>query len=184
MINIKTNVNQFIKTEIKQWNDTVKRATIAAENKAAAQGLTFAKKTIREDYNIKASDLSKVMKKTKADKRGRVASIIATGKAIALAKFRARQTKKGVGVTVKKGKRKLLPGHFVAIMPSGHKGVFIRKEMSGGKKAARLPIKERFGPGAATLLGSRKVQGRVIIFIRQKFPKLYEDAFNHFKSRK
>ena len=38
MINIKTNINQFIKTEIKQWDDTVKRATIAAENKAAAQG--------------------------------------------------------------------------------------------------------------------------------------------------
>jgi len=62
MINIKTNIAQFIKTEIKKWDDTVKRATIAAENKTAAQGLTFTKRIIREDYNIKASDLAKVIK--------------------------------------------------------------------------------------------------------------------------
>lgn len=178
MINIKTNITQFIKTEIKSWDDTVKRATIAAENKTAAQGLTFAKKIIREDYNIKSKDLSKVMKKTTANKHGKLASITATGKAIALVKFKARQIKKGVRVTVKKGRPKLLTGHFIATMPSGHKGVFIRKGV------ARLPIKERFGPGAATLLGSRKVQTRVVLFIRKKYPKLFQDAFNHFKSRK
>lgn len=183
MINIKTNIAKFIKTEIKSWNDTVKRATIAAENKTAAQALTFTKRIIREDYNIKGKDLSKVIKKTTADKRGRLASIIATGRGIALFKFKAKQTKKGVSVTVKKGKRKLLRGHFIATMPSGHKGVFIRKETEGGKRAARLPIKERFGPGAATLLNSRKIKSRVITFIKQKYPKLYEDAFNHFKSK-
>ena len=38
MINIKTNITQFIKTEIKDWNVTVKKATLSATNKTAAQG--------------------------------------------------------------------------------------------------------------------------------------------------
>lgn len=176
MINIKTNIDKFIKTEIKNMNNAVKKATTSASTKTAAQGLTFAKRTIREDYNIKAADLGKVMKKTKAYK-GRHASIIATGRGIALSKFRARQLKKGVSVSVKKGTRKLLPGRFIATMKSGHKGVYTRKSKT------RLPIKELYGPGAATLFGSRRVMRKTVSFIRQKYPVIYEQNLKYFMGK-
>jgi hypothetical protein len=58
-----------------------------------------------------------------------------SGKEIPLAKYPARQTKRGVSVLVNKGKRKLVRGAFLATMKSGHTGVFRRE----GKQ--RLPIK-------------------------------------------
>ena len=50
--------------------------------------------------------------------------------------FGARQSKTGVSFTIKRGQRKKVKSAFIATMPGGHKGVFVRTS----KK--RLPIKE------------------------------------------
>lgn len=78
------------------------------------------------------------------------ATVKGQGAPLPLAKFGAKQTRKGV--TAKAwGKRKLYPGAFLATMKSGHSGAFVRK----GKK--RLPIKEMWGPG----VGKTMAQGAV-----------------------
>ena len=68
----------------------------------------------------------------------KVISIITSVKRIPLFDFGARQTKRGVSYNL--GGRKTLAGAFIATMPTGHEGVFMRKG------ANRLPIQERFGP--------------------------------------
>ena len=53
-----------------------------------------------------------------------------------VADYPHRQTKRGVSAAINRGSRSLIRSAFIATMPSGHKGVFIRR----GRK--RLPIVE------------------------------------------
>lgn len=66
-----------------------------------------------------------------------------SGKAVSLAQYPHRQTKRGVSVEVNKGKRTLVKSAFITTLKSGRRGIWVRE----GK--ARLPIRE--------LLGSRPV---------------------------
>lgn len=68
-----------------------------------------------------------------------VAALVVTGRPIPRLAFGARQTRKGVTFRSAGGRRELLTSAFLAKMPTGHRGVFLRK----GKK--RLGIKEQFG---------------------------------------
>jgi Prophage minor tail protein Z (GPZ) len=52
--------------------------------------------------------------------------------------YPARQTRKGVKVSINQGSNKLIKSAFIATMRSGHRGVFKRASKS------RLPIKELF----------------------------------------
>jgi len=58
MINIKTNIAQFINTEMKRIKNATNTATLSTTNKLAQQGLTEARKTMREEYNIKLKDIT------------------------------------------------------------------------------------------------------------------------------
>lgn len=69
-----------------------------------------------------------------------------TGKRVPLIAFQAKQAARGVRYKIGSGARKLLAGAFIATMPGGHKGVFMRKG------TARLPISERFGPSIMAVL--------------------------------
>lgn len=62
-----------------------------------------------------------------------------SGKPIPLAAYPHRQTKRGVVVAVNKGRAKvLIRGAFIAVMRSGHRGVFMRTTTK------RLPIREGY----------------------------------------
>lgn len=213
MISVKTNVADFIATEVKEWNRVTKKATVAAMNKAAQQGRSEASRQIRQIYNVQAKGLNKKdryghkllgYKRAKTHKDS--SSIVARGRGIPLKYFSSRQTKKGVSVSVKKGKRSVIGGTFIATMSSGHKGVYVREKAKtirggivrgkykrrymgdplnqGAKRVGRLPIRELYGPGVAPMLNKETVKKKVVIFIRKKFPKLYQDAFNHFRKRR
>ena len=82
------------------------------------------------------------------------AQIKAAGKKFPLIAFQAKELKPrkaikrraartgGVSVRIKKGQpAEILSQAFIATMPSGHTGVFERKEEGGGR-VKRLPIKE------------------------------------------
>jgi hypothetical protein len=62
----------------------------------------------------------------------------ASGAPVPVADYPHRQTKRGVSVSINKGRRVLLSGAFVATMRSGHVGVYRRRG------AKRLPIDEVF----------------------------------------
>lgn len=170
MLNIKTNIDKFIRTELKHYNKAVKDATWSATNKVAKQAKTQASKDIREEYAIKKSDLDKNIIVTKPD-LNYVAKISTKKGSLPLAKFgRPSQKKTGVSVEIKRGQKKIIKGSFIAVMKSGHKGVFERAEL-GGKKVARLPIKELHSKAAAHIV-TKAVYEKMKLFVATKFPQI------------
>ena len=66
--------------------------------------------------------------------------------------FTNRKLAKGVSVKIWKAKPPLKFSHaFYATMPSGHSGIYTRKELSAGVFAGRLPIREMRGPSVTTV---------------------------------
>ena len=119
----------------------------------------------REKYNVKAGtvrDRIHLEKATISKLSGRVQS---TGKPIPLYEFGPKpslpQPSKRPQITIEvlKGDRKPVGGGaFVAVMKSGHTGIFWR-DIAGGKKVRRLPISERSGPRLENLYGKELEPG-------------------------
>jgi len=79
-------------------------------------------------------------------------------KRIRLIEFHARQTARGVSYRIGKGGgRKRIAHAFIATMPGGHTGVYVR---TGAK---RLPIAERFGPSVMQVFEKGMDAGREIV---------------------
>lgn len=112
-------------------------AAVRALNRTATTVRAEAVKRIRERYNLKAAAVRKQIRINRA-RRGRLVSeVLVSGRHIPLYDFAARQVKRGVTVRVTK-QRKEVKGAFIATMPGGHVGVFVRRGKS------RLPIRELF----------------------------------------
>lgn len=122
----------------------------AAQRRAVNRGITGARtemsREVRKTVRVKSADVRDAVAIEKAS--GSVATPEAKmrvrHKPIPLAHFGSpRQTKKGVSVTVIKGKRQAIPSAFIVDNLGGH--VFKRKG------AARLPIRKLFGPSVRQL---------------------------------
>lgn len=177
MIYSKNNFRQM-KTQLKKVGKIASQAQKAASYRAAKSAGTEMVKAARERYVVKAGDLKSTLTiKANSDSY----SLISKGGMFALAKFKlsnrdpAKRPKKGISVTVKKGKKmRLNKGAFVARMKSGHVGVFIRR----GKKST--PIDERFGPGAPIMLGNEEVIDRG----QERFREVYNQRVEHELDRR
>jgi hypothetical protein len=190
MINIEIDIKDALEG-IEARARAISKANISALNKLAAQGKTAASKKIREDYNIKAGDLSKGIDVDKATNGRLNAVLVGRGKhGIPLVLFGAKWTrptmgkrgkmrgsKEGASVMVKVGNRKTIPGSFVATMKSGHVGLFKRI----GKK--RLPIKELYGPQPALLLGIPKVVQAVRDLVADKAEDVFVNELNYYAGK-
>lgn len=162
------------------------KAVVRALNKTAEQARTAASQEVRAaGYNIKASAIKKSFSIKRASAGNLIVTLRATGRPIGLINYGARQTKSGVSVQVKTG-RKVLRHAFVATMPSGHNGVFERTGkqhrtvMKNGKRVRTgLPIKELFGPSIPQSLANDAVEKAIMAKIREKFPQIlkHELAF-------
>jgi hypothetical protein len=115
------------------------QAAVSTANKMIRKGNTAANKKVREVYNIKTATLNKYTKVYRASKIRPDAQIVIRGRRMPLFGFGARQTRRGVTIRVKRttGRRTVLHA-FIAQMPSGHQGIFIRKTKG------RLPIRELY----------------------------------------
>lgn len=113
-------------------------ATIRALNKVAQNVRTASGRAIRQRRALPASVVNKALAIRRASRSNLQSSLVVTGKPIPLKDYRARQTRRGVTVSVTTGTRKLVPGSFIVQKLSGH--VFQR----AGKK--RLPIEKLVGP--------------------------------------
>ena len=170
--------------------DQVKTATFRAINKVATSGRASASKEIRSTgYGIKAAAVKKAISISKATKADLNAIVRAKGRPIPLIAYGARKTQAGVSVNVLHG-RKIIRGAFIATMPSGHRGVFVRVDSAAGRalggsnrKGAHitrgryrsqdrhgLPIDELFGPSIPAAFKSTAVMDAVTATMRQRFP--------------
>jgi hypothetical protein len=160
-------------------------ATPRALNKMADQVKVGAAREMRSaGYNLKVGDIKKGLKIIRATAGSLTATVTASGRPIPLIGYGARQTAKGVSVDVLKG-RKVISHAFIATMPNGHKGVFIRpgkqhKRLAKNGKVvwSGLSIKELFGPSVPDGLANAAVQATLQRLVEDKFPEILRQQIN------
>ena len=147
-----------------------------AINRAATAGRTRASIRIREKYVIKAGDIKKSIKMRKASVNRLAAEIRASGPLTPLMKFDVTPTFPDhmiVRARVKKGGKKAVDNGFVARTGNGHVNVFTRVG------ASRLPIKGRYGPSVAQMMGNDEV----IYDIFDRTQEILNDRLEHELTR-
>jgi hypothetical protein len=162
--------------------DMKEKATVRALNKMGEQLVTAMSREVRRvGYNLKASVIKKGLRLRRASSGDLRVVVVASGRPVPLVNYSARQTSKGVTVNVLKG-RKLISEAFIATMPSGHRGVYVRegegkhvKVTKGGKvRWHQLPIRELFGPSVPDGVANAEVQQALAQLVEEKYPKLLE----------
>jgi len=190
-INVHSNVDQVVAGMRNLSNEVRDKATIRALNNMGAQARTAAARIIREvGYGLKAATVKARLTLIKASAGRLVVTVRAQGRPIPLIEFQARQTSKGVSVKVLNGRR-LIAGAFIATMPSGHRGVYVRKAGARSRKVMTkgkaqwhgLPIQELFGPGVPDALANEAVQRALEALVDDKFPQLLRHEVKYLLSR-
>lgn len=120
-------------------------AVTRALNKSIASGRTVMAREMSRDLGLKVGDVRDQIKVIEASPTRLEAKLSASGKRIPLVAFGASGPEpsrgKGRGVSYRlQGQRRRISSAFLATMPSGHRGVFLRKAKG------RLPIRELLGP--------------------------------------
>lgn len=189
-LDIKTNAKE-ITASLTGYIGNQQIAIVRALNKTAVSARAAASQEVRHSgYNIKASAIKSSFSIRKATGNNLEVILTATGKPIGLINYGARQTKRGVSVSVK-GSRKILAHAFIATMKNGHAGVFERigmarmKGMQGtkiGKRGkalrANLPVRELFGPSIPDAVANPIVQAAIMKKLKEKFPQILEAELN------
>lgn len=181
-VSVKHNMHELLmelEAASREMRDT---AVVRALNKTADQVKVQAARAVRDaGYGLKVGDIKKALRVQRASQGNLRATVIASGRPISLMSYGARQTSKGVSVNVQKG-RKLIAGAFIATMPSGKQGVFVRddggkhrKVNNGGKVSwHQLPIRMLFGPAVPDGMANAAVQEALQKLIVERFPKLLQ----------
>lgn len=143
---ISSQITRGISRHFRKVDMATERAQVNALNRAGKSAYGATIKFLAGNYNISQKNLKKYFSYGKANRGKKRFKIIAQRKSISFfveggskKLFGARQLKKGLKFTVRKGKPQLIKSGFIAEMKSGHKGGYIRK----GKE--RFPIKELYG---------------------------------------
>ena len=190
-VSVRGDMSNIINSLARLQRDVVDKAVPRALNKVADQVKTAAARSMRDaGYKLPIGIIKKGLSTYKASQGSLTAKVIASGRPIPLISYGARQTDSGVSVDVLNG-RKMIPGAFIATMPSGHKGVYIRMgamhkrvQKAGRVSYSGLPIKELFGPSVPNGLSSDAVRASLEQLIRDRFPAILLQQINYFVSRK
>ena len=185
-LTVKDDFNR-VALEYKGFGKNVDKAMISALNRTAAQGKTFADKTIRGTYNVKSADVKKNIYISKANPARSSSEIVATGKRFKLIKFNPKQTNKGISFKVRKDKkRSVLKHNFMQTMSSGHTGAYYRtgefKVMSKGKykDKRREIIKERYSLGVPNMFAAQSIMNKTKFFVHEKFPIVFAQRLEFY----
>lgn len=140
----------------------VATAIYMASGRAANTGRTYGNKKIRELYTIKARDINKRV----SIKRSLLGTTIKiSGPMEKVKTYSARMEKgKGVFVTIKKDKEKLIPRSFI-----------IGNKFVARKSKRRYPLKILYGPSVAQLFGHKEVMK----VIEDKSMEMYNKRLIH-----
>ena len=180
--NIKTNFPEVAKAMKQLGEDVARKATASALNKTVAQAKTAMSREIRAEFVLPAAKVNEALRITRARATSGAFALQASlespskrGRSLNLAGFAARQTRKGVTFKIKRtGARKLIPGAFLI---NGGKTVMIRQ----GK--AQLPIKALQTIDVAQMFNTRRINNKVLAFIEEKFPTIFENEARFFTNR-
>jgi hypothetical protein len=156
-----------------------RRAIVRGLNKTATNVRTSASAAIRKRRALSAKVVRDAMAIRKATKERLVSSIVVTGSPIPLRDYKARQTKRGVTVSVSPGARKLVEHRgnhaFIVNKIGGH--VFVRTGKS------RLPIKKLFGPSLPSTFVQAEVRAAWTATALETMPKRLSEEVRFELSR-
>ncbi len=184
------------------------KAMISALNKTLAMLKTYVKRELSQTYNMRPSDVERYLKVVRASTTRQRGWIQAQHVRISLGKFKGtKQGQTGAEITIKQ--TKTLPGTFVAVMSSGHKGVYSRKDSKGnplpyvvprqgryagmtykrmkGKVGQPLPrqkMRELPGPSMAQLFASTSMTKKMQEFCSRELPRIFVHEFNYYLTRR
>lgn len=154
----------------------VQRAAASALNRAVDGARGAAVRKARSEYIITAKRIRDTMKINRASMSNLQASVVSRGRPIALSYFKfkpgtvpTKRMKNPVSVQVRRDGGGTITGGFVAMMKSGHVGVFNRRGMES------YPIDQRYGPSAPQMLASTGVAA----FVEQEAEKRLQTRLNH-----
>lgn len=140
-----------LKSDLRHIENGMPMVLVRSINRVLTGVRTDFVSSVRRVYAVKAKaarDNTRIYRASQAKMGGEVVS---TGKPIPLVNFQPRPSnvqprrKAPITVEVIRGERKPVEHAFVAVMKSGHKGVF-RRAKEGGVRVNRLPIHELDGP--------------------------------------
>lgn len=145
--------------ELKRFGkEGVSKANFRAMNSAVRSAKVIAKRQIGAKRNLSAKQAEAGLTIVFATETRPTVAIKGRGRMLALTALKQgvsgpKQFPLGTKATVARGKRTLIKGAFIARMPSGHIGVFVRTKTGGGpRRTPRLPIQEQVVPSIAHTL--------------------------------
>jgi hypothetical protein len=159
----------------------VERATYRALNKTGGKANTVLKRDISKSYNLAQKEFNGGLKQIKAGPSKLRFTIIGTGKQIPIIRVKGAKKQTALGVRVNTGTgSRVLKGHFIATMASGHTGIFRRKDnakhkpgknlTTGVSQTRALGITERLFPSVAHMVSNSDRGDRVFAFVRKEYP--------------
>ena len=174
------------------FSPAVPKITRMAVNKTLTGVRTDATNEVAKVITPTKTKIRKTITTKKMWGKNDIAYVLCKGKRLGLIHFKARQTKKGVSVQVKKSEpRSLIKHAFIMTMKSGHKGVFWR-EWEGTRKPVsarvqygrlpkqyRLPMSERFSFAIPEVLGHPPTIKKVLELAGPRLKKNVDDALNY-----
>ena len=171
-ISIKLDGLKALEKGLKTLPKTVPAVTAVSVNEAVDKMYTAAWRTIKPQFFLKQKYFSRAIKKVRANPSKPVGALVATGKHLALSRFkysptRPSKTRQPVSVMLGPGISAAVPaGIFVAVMPSGYKGVFKRVGKS------RFPLEQPLSDvGPAEMLGNESIRKTLEIVGKEAFDK-------------
>lgn len=137
-----------------------------ALNKSVKAGQSVGVKQIAKDIGIKQGLVRKALKMVKAHRHCHRAILQVThNKRLTILQIDPQAKQLDSGVRYRLGqKRQLIPQAFIAVMKSGHQGVFKRIGKS------RLPIRELKGPGISHVFMKEAIQQAICETVENRWP--------------
>ncbi|MBQ7479586.1 MAG: hypothetical protein IJT01_11970 [Selenomonadaceae bacterium] len=154
-------MDELLRTMQNISEENAHKAAGRAAKRAAIAARVAATKRIRAIYTIKARDL-KSHAQILLKRDGAILHI--KGPMESVTKYKAKKTRKGISVAIKKGNSKLVPRSF----EYGRK--FMQRE-----GASRLPIRGLYGPSVPQLFGNPEV----ISAMEERGLAVFEERLRH-----
>lgn len=166
-----------VQQQLGQFQSRAPGAIANALNRAMTTVATAVPKEVREEYHVKAGDVSKTIKKKRASRSNLSAEVRSSGSPIGLEKFKVSpktvnpKRKSQLKISVKKSGAKTVVGAFIANI----NGIKVFKRVA----KPRLPIEHLFGPSVPQMIDDEPRVQR----INQKGADMFNTRINHEISR-
>lgn len=158
MIQITIDGGTTVTANLQARSAKLQTAMVRAINRSIGSVRTVMVRSIADDVGLKQKDVRDALRMQQASLSRPEAVLAAKLKRIPLIDFKATGPEpsrgKGKGVSYKlSGGKNRIANAFIATMPTGHRGVFVRKAK------ARLGIRELFGPSLGHVFAKYREQG-------------------------